>query len=144
MSNQMLPTKVVVVFCPCGAEDELVLPATTEDQIPTIQVSLRRAQPELQAVVKEATHARQEFLLHKQTSATISSNPTEALKWRNIMKAEEIKRMYRKLRFVCKDCTRQPGLSSLLIPTNPLDDPKKCNDWTTVDTPAEITQYLLQ
>jgi hypothetical protein len=72
-------------------EDELVLPETTEDQIPTIQVSLRRAQRELRAVVKEATHARQEFLLRNQTSATISSNPTEALKWRNIMKAEKSK-----------------------------------------------------
>jgi hypothetical protein len=35
-------------------------------------------------------------------------------------------------------------LSRIEVPTNPNDDPKKCNDWTTIDAPAEMTKYLLE
>jgi hypothetical protein len=109
-----------------------------------IQRFLRVAQLELKAVLLDAETARKKFLQTRQTEAAIASDPKEALKWKNIQRAEEIKAMYRKLRFIRRDSTQQSGLSFIEVPTNPSDDPKKCTDWTKIDNPQEITQYLLE
>jgi hypothetical protein len=61
-----------------------------------------------------------------------------------MQRAEAIKAMYRKLRFICRDSTEQSGLSYIEVPTNPSEDPKKCTDWTKINTPDKITQYLLE
>ena len=80
----------------------------------------------------------------KLSEATIASNSAEAIKWKNQQRAEEIKAMYRKLRFIRKDSTRQNGLSRLEVPADPTEDQKKCTAWKTIDVPEEITKYLLE
>ena len=119
--------------------DLIEVPATLEE----IKISLSHAQRELRTVLTTATEERKKFLQAQQRAAVIASDPKEALKWRNIQKAEDIKAMYRKLRFVCKNSDQRSGLSSLEVPLDPTDDPKKCTVWRTVDTPEEITEYLL-
>lgn len=120
--------------------DLMEIPNRTED----INKSLRLAQSELNAVLKTSLDDRKKFLQTKQTAAAIASDPKEALKWRNIQKSEEIKAMYRKLRYIRKDSTQQSGLSRLQVPVDSNIDPKKCTDWKVIDTPHEITQYLLE
>jgi hypothetical protein len=61
---------------------------------------------------------------------------------RNIRKAEEIKRMFNKLRFI-RGKYQKSGMSSLEVPTIDGTDPKQCNDWKLVETPKEIMEYLL-
>jgi hypothetical protein len=114
------------------------------DLIQEVQTALRLAQKELRIVLQNAAAERKEYLQAKQTAAVILSDPAAALKWRNLQRAEEIKAMYRKLRFIRQDSAQQSGLSRIEVPTNPTDDPKKCNDWTTIDAPAEMTKYLLE
>jgi hypothetical protein len=113
------------------------------DLVQEVQTALRLAQKEL-CVVLHSLSWRKKYLQSKQSAAVISSDPAAALKWRNLQSAEEIKAMYRKLRFIRQDSPQQSGLSRIEVPTNPNDDPKKCNDWTTIDTPAEMTKYLLE
>jgi hypothetical protein len=57
------------------------------------------------------------------------------LKRKNLQRAKEIKAKYRKLCFIRRDSTQQSGLASIQVPTDPQLDPKKCKDWTAIDTP---------
>ena len=109
-----------------------------------IKPLLRVAQLELRGTLKQAASERQKFLQTKQSQALSTNDPKEAAKWKQIKKAEEIKAMYAKLRFIRKDSTQQSGLSRLEVPINPTDDPKQCTEWKTVDSPEAITQYLLE
>ena len=111
--------------------------------IPDIKPLLKLAQLELRATLKQASHERQKFLQTKQTAAASSQDPKEIAKWKHIQKAEDIKTMYAKLRFIRKNSTQQTGLSRLEVPVNIDEDPKTCTTWKTVDSPEEITQYLL-
>jgi hypothetical protein len=52
--------------------------------------------------------------------------------------------MYRMLQFICRDSTQHSGLSYIEVPTNPTQDPKKCTDWTKINTPHKIAKYLLK
>jgi hypothetical protein len=98
---------------------------------------------ELRAVLLQATAERKKFLADQTTLAVLSGDPADVKKWRQLQKAEEIKAMYKKLRFIRRDNTNQSGLSRLEVPTDPTDDPKKCTSWKTVNSAEEITQYLL-
>jgi hypothetical protein len=113
------------------------------DLVPEVQVALRLAQKELCIVLQNAAAEHKEYLQSKQSAAVILSDPAAALKWRNLQRAEGIKAMYRKLRFIRQESGQQSGLSRIEMP-NPTDDPKQCNDWTTIDAPAEMTKYLLE
>ena len=119
--------------------DTIELPET----IASMKISLRTAQSELRVVLKAAIVERKKFLQEKQIAATISNDSKEILKWKNQQKAEDIKAMYKKLRFIRRDGTRQQGLTQIQVPSDPSDDPKSCTDWKTIDTPEEITRYLL-
>jgi hypothetical protein len=70
------------------------------DSVTRLQAALRLAQRELQAFLLEAAAERKKFLQEKETAATIASDPQAALKWKNLQRAEKIKAMYRKLRFL--------------------------------------------
>ena len=132
----------------CSCIDHLVGiysdPIGIPNAVTQLNVVLRAAQNDLKAMLKVATDERRKFLQDKHSAATISGNTKEATKWKNHQKAEEIKAMYRKLRFIRKDSARQTGLSRIDVPMDPLEDPKKCSHWKTIDTPDEITQYLLE
>ena len=92
-------------------------------EIPTtISLSLLSAQNELKAMLKVAVDERTKFLQEKQVKASMASNPKEATKWKNQQKAEEIKAMYKKLRLIRQDGTRQQGLTSIEVPIDPTDD----------------------
>jgi hypothetical protein len=60
---------------------------------------------------------------------------------KQLIKAEDIKAMYAKLRAIRKNQTRQ-GIAKLEVPVNPDDDPKTCRNWRTVDLPEEILALL--
>jgi hypothetical protein len=62
---------------------------------------------------------------------------------KRIAKAEAMKDLHAKLRFISRDSDQQSGLTRLEVPIDPLQDPKQCKEWTTVNTPEEITRYLL-
>jgi hypothetical protein len=108
--------------------------------IPEVQTALRLSQKELRVVLQNAANEQKEYLQSKQSAAVISSDPAAALKWRNLQRAEEIKAMYRKLRFIRQDSVQQSGLSRIEVPTDPTEDPKKCKDWTTIDAPEEMNK----
>ena len=117
-------------------------------EVPTtlslLKTAFRLAQLELRAALKDAASARTTFLQKQQAAARTANDPKAALKWKQVQKAEEIKAMYAKLRFIRKDSNQQSGLSRLEVPLNPLEDPKTCTVWRTVDSPKEITTFLLE
>ena len=124
-----------------GEYGELLdIPSTRLD----LNKELRNAQNELKALLKIAIDERRKFIQDKHTQAMISNDSKEATKWKNQQKAEEIKAMYRKLRFISRDKTSQSGLTRIEVPFDSTEDPKKCTHWKTVDAPDEITKYLLE
>jgi hypothetical protein len=61
------------------------------DKVKSIQIVFCLAQSELKAFLVEAATERKKFLQLRETAATIASNPKEALKWKNLQRAEKIK-----------------------------------------------------
>ena len=59
----------------------------------------------------------------------------------HIRKAEEMKQMFKKIRFLCKDKS-QGGLNRIEVPVDEEDDPKTCTKWRAVDIPDEILDLL--
>ena len=96
-----------------GEYGELLdIPSTRLD----LNKELRNAQNELKALLKIAIDERRKFIQDKHTQAMISNDSKEATKWKNQQKAEEIKAMYRKLRFISRDNTSLSGLTRIEVP----------------------------
>jgi hypothetical protein len=96
------------------------------------------------AFQKEAAENQRSFLLKRACEAQMLQDAIPLKAAKCIAKAEEMKALHAKLRFISKDSDQQSGLTRLHVPTGPSQDPKKCTEWTTVDTPEAITTYLLE
>jgi hypothetical protein len=60
---------------------------------------------------------------------------------RRIKRAEQTKKLYEKCR-KARGLHHQGGLSYLLVPEDPLENPRTCNEWRRVDCPEEIVALL--
>lgn len=117
-----------------------------------VPATLDECKQQLQAVQKEfKTLLLQELTTRKlrcQLQDTLlqqyqqEGNSKMAKKLRQIKRAEEVSHVYRKLDRIRKPF-HQGGLSHLLVPEDPNDNPKTCTSWRRVDDPDEI-QALLQ
>ena len=119
-------------------------PIDIPDELVNLKIALRKAQLALRQTRKNAANHRRELLAQRTTDALIKNNPTMRKAAERIQKAEILKELHSKLWFISKDGENQSGLSRLEVPRDPLQDPKKCSEWMAVDTPDEITQYLLE
>jgi hypothetical protein len=62
---------------------------------------------------------------------------------RILKKAEAIKKLFQKLQ-ILRNTRQRGGITRLEVPTNPHDDPRKCNHWKVIDVPTEILNSLQQ
>ena len=87
---------------------------------------------------------REDELQQRIASLEISGKKSDAATatiLRRLQKAEEIKRLFAKLRsFRIKDTRR--GVTAIEIPLHPETDPKTCNEWQTIEVPSEIVEHL--
>jgi hypothetical protein len=114
---------------------------------PTIaacQTALRKAQQECRAIAAESMKHRHDEI-HQKIAQAKAAGTTAAKKQarilRHIIKAEEIKMMYKKIRRLRAKATS--GITCIEVPCDPSENPKQCQHWRTVDTPDEVVQVLL-
>ena len=119
-------------------------PIDIPNNVGLIHAALRQAQSLAREITRHAAAHRKAFLAQQAALAFVQNDKRSHQAYKLIAKAEETKAMYAKLRFIRSDGTQQTGLTRLEVPQDPAQDPKHCTEWTTVDTPADITKYLLE
>ena len=119
-------------------------PLDIPDDMPSIKKALIEAQNALRQVRKDSAHHRRELLKKRIADAILANDPTKNKAAKQIARAEATQALHTKIRFISKASDQQSGLTRLEVPEDPSIDPKKCTAWTTVDTPEEITTYLLE
>ena len=67
----------------------------------------------------------------------------EARRLHQQRRAEATARVWKKCA-AARGLTNEGGLSHVLIPTDPNDNPKTCTEWTRVDDPAEVEALLTE
>jgi hypothetical protein len=119
------------------------IPVDVPDTQADLIKALQSAQSKLRSVQKEAANQRRSYLLKRACEAQMLQQAILLKAAKQIAKAEEMKALHSKLRFISIDSNQQSGLSRLEAPVDPNQDPKHCQEWKTVDAPEEITTYLL-
>jgi len=109
------------------------------------QRELRQAQSELRILAKEAANIRLEEQARRiselELSGTTAADRKRATILRNIRKAEEIKKMFRKIRSQ-RETNQKVGVRRLEVPLTDGDNPKTCLNWRTIDAPSEVVEHL--
>jgi hypothetical protein len=105
--------------------------------------ALQEAQSALKLIVREAAAHGCDHLENLAEVCALHDDKAKSSILKQLIKAEDIKAMYAKLRAIRKNQTRQ-GIAKLEVPVNPDDDPKTCRNWRTVDLPDEILTLLQQ
>jgi hypothetical protein len=109
----------------------------------TCNTALRQAQSVLKTTVKAAAARRQEHLEDLAVIYALRKDKEKSAILKYLIKAEDIKSMYAKIRAIRKQNNKQ-GITTLEVPVTPTNDPKTCTQWQTVDLPEEILDLLQQ
>ena len=99
---------------------------------------------ELRATIKEEEtnrHLRKSHLDKMADAYEANGDKKTAAIVRRIKRAEATKKVYAKCR-TARKLNIQGGISYLLVPEDPTQDPKVCEHWRRVDCPEEITALL--
>ena len=116
------------------------LPSTQTECV----VALTRATRQLKAAISEevqSKHLRQQHQNNLIQQHEATGNTKMAKKLRGMQRAEQTKRVFQK----CKAARNPPpegGLSHVLIPVNPNDNPRTCQNWRRIDDPDELKSVL--
>ena len=97
---------------------------------------------ELKTSISTASKAWKEHLVTLSELYAEENLSTEAKRLKQIIKAEETKQLFRKLKYL-RSKSSKSGLTRIMIPTNPDDDPKMCTSWKTINDPQEMESLLL-
>ena len=105
---------------------------------------LREAKANVKAIAADSLLRRDEELARKlitleQSESTVDRESAKHL--RRLRKAEDIKQLFKKLKYVRTKSERR-GVTRLEIPRDPTVDPKQCQDWKQVDVPTDILDLL--
>ena len=105
---------------------------------------LRLVKREIEDIVNASVKHREDEIKQRITSLEVSgkkSDAATAIILRRLQRAEEIKRLFSKLRSVRTKNERR-GVTAIEIPVHPDVDPKTCTEWQTIDVPTEIVEHL--
>jgi hypothetical protein len=107
------------------------IPIDVPDTKADIQSALRIAQNKLCIVQKEAAEHRKNFLLKRACKADMLQQAIPLQAAKRLAKAEDMKALHAKLRFISQDSDQQSGLTRLQVPQDPTVDPKLCLEWNS-------------
>ena len=113
------------------------LPTTAE----ACNVELRATQGNLKTTVKDAAAHRRDHLADLAEIYSLREDKEKSAILKHLIKAEDIKAMYAKIRAIRKHQSKG-GITSLEVPEDPDEDPKTCTHWRKVDLPSEILTLL--
>ena len=116
--------------------------------LPTTQLEcshlLREAKHRVKEIVSDSIQRRDDELSRKLNVLDQSANAIDrvtARRLRHLKKAEDIKNLFKKLKYVRTKNERR-GVTRLEIPRDPKEDPKQCKNWKVIDIPTEILSLL--
>jgi hypothetical protein len=95
----------------------------------------------LTAFVREAAAHQRDHLENLAAICALREDKDKSKILKQLIKAEDIKAMYAKIRALRKNQSRQ-RISKLKVPLDPNEDPKTCRQWRTVDLPDKILNLL--
>jgi hypothetical protein len=93
-------------------------------------------------IIKQLFQHRKDELLQNIKNCNMQDDKSKGNILRKMRKAKEIKKMFDQLKFI-QGKYQKTGIASLQVPSMDGDNPKKCTDWKTVNTPRKIVAYLL-
>jgi hypothetical protein len=102
------------------------------ENLDEFKTDIRTAQREVREIVQESARHRKEEMEDRLTRTVARNDKQRAIILRNIRKAEEMKQMFKKIRFLRKDKS-QGGLNRIEILVDEKDDPKTRTKWRAVD-----------
>jgi hypothetical protein len=106
-------------------------------------VSLHKSRKKEKETIKASLQHCEEELLQHMEVCSLRGDKSKPEILHNICKAEDIKKMFNKLRSICGKYQKS-GVAFLEVPRVPGTDQKLCKDWKLVETPEEIMEYLLE
>ena len=116
-----------------------IIPNNLEDQ----KQLLTQVKREMRQIEKNADKHRKDEQQAAADARKLAGDMIGAKAIRNIMIAEEMKQMWRKLR--CLSGTSDQGVSKVQIPRNgDFTSCKECTEWVNVEEPKEIEQALIR
>ena len=107
---------------------------------------LQQCTKKLQSAITEETTTKKLCKQHQNSlidKYIMEGNTKLAKHIQGIQLAEEVKRVYQRC-CAARNFDTEGGLSYLLVPSQPDDDPKTCQEWKQVDCPHEIKNRLTQ
>lgn len=102
--------------------------------VPAMKTLLKQSRKEVRQCRKQASSLRLEFLDH------LESDPTKSKIIKRIRQAEEVRRMYLKIRFILQPSS-ESVITHIQIPADNLP-PKQAREWTTITDPEDVTTAL--
>jgi hypothetical protein len=103
--------------------------------------ALRIAQIEVSKIAQHSSQHREEENISSVAAHEQEGNKERAKIVCNICKAEEMKKLFAKIRYL-QTPERNTGISSIQVPAHPTDNPKDCKDWITIDAPTAVVEKL--
>jgi hypothetical protein len=126
---------------------------TPPSDIILIKSELRVAQHERDTICRESRSFRDKYLERQADAKAIYWNKDKSDILKNILRQENAQSMWKKL-LTLKPQRRSKGMTSVKVPASwpthdagfavPIENPKTCSDWKTVDTPKEMLYYLMK
>ena len=91
----------------------------------------------------KSRNQRRTFQDELAAEALAAGDKERARKIRQIQRAEAMKAVWTKCA-VARGLNKGGGLSHVLVPTNPDEDPKQCEEWTKLDDPPEVVAAVTE
>jgi hypothetical protein len=119
----------------------------------SIKRDLRQAQQERDIIRRESRSYRDKYLERQAEAAAIHGKQDKATILKEILRQEKAQTTWRKLSTL-NPLRRSKGMTSVKVPASwptddagfaaPIENPKTCRDWKTVDTPKDMLYYLMK
>ena len=115
------------------------------DTVELCKTMLVKVTRQLKAAIQEELDTKHLQRQHQETliqEHEAKGNHKVAKKIRGMRRTEQVKRLFQKCR-AARHMGNEGGLTHVLVPTIPKDNPRTCENWTRLNCPKEIAKVLL-
>jgi hypothetical protein len=106
-----------------------------------MQVSSTQCSSQSLQIAQNSSQHCEEENISKVAALKLDGNKDGAKILRNIQKAEEMKKLFTKIRYL-RTPEQNTGISSIQVPALPTNNPKDCNDWIIINAPTAVVEKL--
>jgi hypothetical protein len=124
---------------------------TPPSDMESIKTELKQAQRDRDIIRRDSRSYRDRYLERQAEAAAIHGNREKADIMKSLLQQEKAQSTWRKISAL-NPLQRSKGMTSVKVPASwpttdagfdgPIENPKSCSDWKSVDTPKEMLYYL--